>query len=52
MMEKRMLIWFTSCLAIGFVLSFSPLSGAANPIEEGEMSGYLLVPNEKVSKRV
>ena len=49
-MKKRVLTWFASCLAIGFALSFPPLSGAANPIEEGEMSGYLLVPNEKVQK--
>ncbi len=45
---KRLFAWFVSSLALGLVFSRSPLLGAPNQIREGEMAGYLLVPNEKV----
>lgn len=48
MQNDRIITRFVSCLALVFVLSLPPLIGAPNPIEEGEMAGYLLVPNEKV----
>ncbi len=38
----------TMCLAIGLVLPLPFLAGASTQIQEGEMAGYLLVPNEKV----
>ena len=43
----KQLSLFASCLTLVFGLS-PPLSGATNQIQEGEMAGYLLVPNEKV----
>jgi hypothetical protein len=48
MMRARVIPRFAACLAFGLVLPVAPLVGATNPIQEGEMAGYLLVPNEKV----
>jgi len=48
MLKHRMIKLLTSCLALVFVLPLASLFGAANPVQEGEMAGYLLVPNEKV----
>jgi hypothetical protein len=39
-----------SYLALLFGWSLSPLLGATNQVQEGEMAGYLIVPNEKVPK--
>ena len=40
---------FVACwLAVGLVLPVSGRAAAQNPIREGEMAGYLIVPNEKV----
>jgi hypothetical protein len=48
MLKERLFTLFTCCLALVFVLPLASLFGAANPVQEGEMAGYLLVPNEKV----
>jgi hypothetical protein len=48
MLEKRIFILFTSCLALAFVLPLAHLMGAPNQIQKGEMAGYLLVPHEIV----
>lgn len=45
---KRYLL--TTCLALVLILPRSPLVGATNQIQNGEMAGYLLVPNEKVQE--
>ena len=50
MLKKRVFTLFTSCLALVFVLPLAPLIGAPNQIQEGEMAGYLLVPNERVEQ--
>ena len=50
MLKNKSLVLFTSCLAFGLVLPPAPVLGATNQTERGEMAGYLLVPNEKVSK--
>ena len=50
MLKQMLFTWFTSCLALVFVLPLAPLIGATNPIQEGEMAGYLLVPNDKVQQ--
>jgi hypothetical protein len=50
MLKQRMITWLTWCLALLFVLPLAPLIGAANPVQEGEMAGYLLVPNDKVQQ--
>jgi len=48
--KSRCFTLFASCLALGLVLPLSPLMGASDKIQEGEMAGYLLVPNEKVQE--
>jgi hypothetical protein len=48
MLKRRLFTLFTSCLAFVFVLPLIPVIGAANPIQKGEMAGYLLVPIERV----
>ena len=48
MFKKSHLTLFTSCLALVFVSPLAPVIGAPNQIQEGEMAGYLLVPNERV----
>jgi hypothetical protein len=48
MLKRSFFTWFTSRLAFVFVLPLTPLIGAPNQIQRGEMAGYLLVPNEKV----
>ena len=48
MSKKTILSLFCSCLTLGLLASLSVLAGATNQVEEGEMAGYLLVPNEKV----
>jgi len=48
MLKKRLSTSFSSCLALAFVLPLTPVIGAANPIQKGEMAGYLLVPVERV----
>jgi hypothetical protein len=50
MLQKRFFTLFASCVALVFVLPLSPQAGAPNQIQEGEMAGYLLVPNEKVQE--
>ncbi len=47
MLKRPALVWRVSCLALVFFVPASPLAGA-DPIQKGEMAGYLLVPNEKV----
>jgi hypothetical protein len=41
---------FSRFLALALPLTLAPLAGIAGPIQKGEMSGYLLVPNERVSE--
>ncbi len=41
MLKKKFLTWFTSCLALVFVLPLALLIGAPNEIQKGEMAGYL-----------
>ena len=48
MLKKRVFQWFTSYLALVFVLPLAPLIGAPNQVKKGEMAGYLLVPHDKV----
>jgi len=48
MLKKRFLALFTSCLVLVFVLPLAPAFNASNPVQKGEMAGYLLVPHEKV----
>src|SRR4030042_5112298 len=50
MLKKRFFTLFSSCLSLVFVLPLTPLTGAPNQIEKGEMAGYLLVPNERVEQ--
>ncbi|HXP62937.1 MAG TPA: hypothetical protein VN829_20720 [Dongiaceae bacterium] len=50
MVKARFFTSFASCLALGLVLPLSPLMGASDKIQEGEMAGYLLVPHEKVQE--
>jgi hypothetical protein len=40
------------CLGLGILASVISLAGASasNPVQEGEMAGYLLVPNQRVPK--
>ncbi len=49
MLKRPALVWCVSCLALVFFVPASPLAGA-DPIQKGEMAGYLLVPNEKVEQ--
>jgi len=48
MFKKRVIPLFVFCQLLVVAQPISPLLGATNQIQEGEMSGYLLVPNEKV----
>ena len=48
MLKKEFLGLFTSCLALAFVLPLTPLMGAPNEIQKGEMAGYLIVPHDRV----
>ena len=48
MLKRRFFTFFTSCLALLFLLPLVPLDGASGQIQKGEMAGYLLVPNERV----
>jgi len=50
MLKNRFFTWFTFCLAFVFVLPLTPLIGAPNQIQKGEMAGYLLVPNDRVQE--
>ena len=50
MLNNKLLVLFSSCLACGLVLPSAPALGATTQVEKGEMAGYLLVPNEKVPK--
>ncbi len=50
MLKNKSLPWFASCLALGLGWPLPPLLGAPNQIQEGEMAGYLLVPNERVQE--
>ncbi len=50
MLKQRMNILLTSCLALVFVLPPASLFGATDPVQEGEMAGYLLVPNNQVQQ--
>ena len=50
MLKKKFFTLFSSCLALVFVLLLTPVIGAANQIQKGEMAGYLLVPNDKVEE--
>ncbi|MHC4214450.1 MAG: hypothetical protein ACYSWP_13885 [Planctomycetota bacterium] len=55
MLIKRFFTLFTFCLTLVLVSPLAPLVGAPDqkntlllPIQEGEMAGYLLVPNDQV----
>ncbi|MFO7906145.1 MAG: hypothetical protein R6U98_26035 [Pirellulaceae bacterium] len=48
MLKQQVCRGFTSCLGLALLLSQGPLSNAANKVEEAQMAGYLLVPNERV----
>ena len=48
MLQKTFFTLFTFCLVLAFVLPQTPLIGASNGIEKGEMAGYLLVPNDRL----
>ncbi len=50
MLKKRFFTLSSSCLALVFVLLLTPVMGAPNQIQKGEMAGYLLVPHEKVEE--
>jgi len=50
MLKKRVFTLSSSCLALVFVLLLTPVMGAPNQIQKGEMAGYLLVPNERVEQ--
>jgi hypothetical protein len=50
MLKKGIFTLFTSCLAVVLFLPLVPLIGDSNQIQKGEMAGYLLVPNDKVSE--
>jgi hypothetical protein len=45
---NKLMPLFACCQVFVFALPVSPLLGATAQIQEGEMAGYLLVPNEKV----
>ncbi|NQV35823.1 MAG: hypothetical protein HQ515_24240, partial [Phycisphaeraceae bacterium] len=47
MLQKTFFTLFTFCLVLAFVLPQTPLIGAPNEIEKGEMAGYLIVPHDK-----
>jgi hypothetical protein len=48
MIAKTTFPLFTSSLALVFILPLSPLFGAPDQVQQGEMAGYLLVPNGRV----
>jgi hypothetical protein len=48
MLKKRIFASFVFCLALVFCLPLTPLIGASNQIQRGEMDGYLGVPHERV----
>ena len=48
MLKQRFFALFTSSLALALVMPVSPVVGATNQVQRGEMAGYLLVPNERV----
>jgi hypothetical protein len=48
MLKRSSFTLFAACLVLVFGLPRSSLLGAAGPIQEGEMAGYLLVPNDNV----
>jgi hypothetical protein len=48
MPKQTFSIWFTWSLVLVLVAPVSPAAGVSNPVQKGEMAGYLLVPNEKV----
>ena len=45
---RRVTLLFAGCQVLMLAQPLSPLLGATAQIQEGEMAGYLLVPNEKV----
>lgn len=51
MLKKKFFTFFTSFLSFMFALPVAPVLNASNQIHKGEMSGYLLVPNDKVPER-
>jgi len=48
MPKKKFIVLITFCSTILFMLLLQPVSGGTNKIQQGEMAGYLLVPNERV----
>jgi len=48
MLNKRIYTLFAFCLALVLAFSLARLNGAPDPVQKGQMAGYLLVPNEKV----
>jgi hypothetical protein len=48
MPKQTFTAWLAACLALGLLTSGSPAASISNPIQKGEMAGYLLVPNERV----
>jgi hypothetical protein len=51
MLKKGIIRFFASSQILLSTLPLSPLLGATNKVQEAEMAGYLLVPNEKVQKK-
>jgi hypothetical protein len=48
MLKQGLFTSFAFCLALVFIPPLAPVMGASNPVQKGEMAGYLLVPHEKV----
>jgi len=48
MLKQGLFTSFAFCLAFVFIPPLAPGMGASNPVQKGEMAGYLLVPHEKV----
>jgi hypothetical protein len=48
MFKRNYRIWFASILPLVSLMPESAAVGAFNRVQNGEMAGYLLVPNEKV----
>ena len=48
MLKHLSLALFASCAALALLLLPPPAAGSEDPVQEGEMAGYLLVPHEKV----
>lgn len=47
-MRKTPFTLFAALLVLGLAMPLPHLHGASDPVERGEMAGYLIVPNDKV----